>query len=114
MFFCFDLKADNFLLLTEPKKSRLEDPNLKLLAVKKRPNIEGQSQQQFDITLTAETVAPFVVLDFKLNSEIFGQFLENGFFVFEGKKTIVFETKQNLTENQIRDNLTLKTLTDVV
>ena len=101
------------MLLTEPKNSRIVAPNLRLVDVKKN-SIHDKQTQEFAITLSSEAVAPFVVLDFKLHSGLKGQFLENGFFIFDGKKTIVFETNQNLSEQQIKDNLIYKTLTDIV
>ena len=103
-------KAENFMLLTEPKKSRIVAPNIEVVDIKKKSN-DGK---QFEITLSAKAVAPFVVLDFKLGSGISGQFLENGFFIFNGKRSVEFETKQNLNEKQIKDNLIFKTLTDIV
>ncbi|CAG2176241.1 unnamed protein product, partial [Oppiella nova] len=66
----------------------------------------------FELSLSSETVAPFVVLDFKANSGIRAQFLENGFFIFSGKKTIKMQTESKITEKDIKDNLTIKTLTD--
>ena len=99
------------MLLTEPKNSRIVAPKLKLIDVKKTST---HGTQEFEITLSSEAVAPFVVLDFKLNSTLKGQFLDNGFFIFDGKKTVVFKTNQNISEQQIKDNLIFKTLTDVV
>ena len=106
-------KAQNFMLLTEPKNSNLKSPKVKLTEVKKLPQAWFKGQQ-FEINLTSEGVAPFVVLDYKLHSGVSGHFYDNGFFVFNGKKTVIFETKQNLSEKQIKDNLIFKTLTDVV
>ena len=103
------------MLLTEPKNSKIVKPNLKLIDVKKLSKSGANYQGLFEITLGSDAIAPFVVLDFKQNSGIRAQFLENGFFVFDGKKTIQMETNsQTLTEQQIKDNLTFKTLTDVV
>jgi len=100
------------LLLTEPKNSKIVKPNIKVVEVKKGNRVDNKNV--FDITLSAQAIAPFVGLDFKLNSGIKGQFIENGFFIFDGKKTIKFETISDITEQQIKDNLIVKTLTDVV
>ncbi|CAG2110569.1 unnamed protein product [Medioppia subpectinata] len=66
------------------------------------------------ITLSSKAIAAFVVMDFKPKSGIRGQFMENGFFIFDGKKTIELQTESNVSENNIKDNLTFKTLTDIV
>ncbi|CAG2172066.1 unnamed protein product, partial [Oppiella nova] len=46
----------NFLLLTEPRNSRIVKPNVKLVSVKLRPNVEvnGNPKHVFDITLSTE------------------------------------------------------------
>ncbi|CAG2176894.1 unnamed protein product, partial [Oppiella nova] len=106
-------RASSFLLLAEPKNSKIVNPNLKLVSVVKRDK-PVDNKHVFDITLSAEAVAPFVAMDFKRNSGIRGNFPENGFFIFDHQKTITFVTKSNVTEQQISDNLTFKTLTDVV
>ncbi|CAG2163303.1 unnamed protein product [Oppiella nova] len=105
----------NFLLLTEPRNSRIVKPNVKLVSVKLRPNVEvnGNPKHVFDITLSTEAVAPFVSLDFALNSGIRGNFLENGFFIFDSRKTITFVTESNATETDIAKHLTIKTVSDV-
>ena len=100
------------MLLTEPKNSKLVKPNIKLIDVKKT-STEVNDKTAFELSLSSETVAPFVVLDFKANSGIRAQFLENGFFIFDGKKTIQMLTESKITEKDIKDNLTIKTLTDV-
>lgn len=106
------IKAENFYLLTEPKDSKISDPKLKVISVKKRSE-RVDNRNVFDIELSAESIAPFVVMDFKPESQISGQFVNNGFFVFDTRKTIAFETESALSEQQIRDNLLIKTLTDV-
>ena len=83
-----------------------------MVEVKKGSN-DDKDKHVFEITLSSEAIAPFVVMDFKLNSGIKGQFIENGFFIFDGKKTIKFQTNTNINEQQIKDNLTVKTVTDV-
>ena len=100
------------MLLTDPKNSTIVKPNIKVVEVKKGNRVDNKNV--FDITLSAQAVAPFVGLDFKLNSGIKGQFIENGFFIFDGKKTVKFETTSNVSETQIKDNLLIKTLTDII
>ena len=104
-------EAKNFMLLSEPKNSKLIKPNIKVVDVKQEESVDDR--QTFLITLSSEAIAPFVRMDFKNGSEIKGQFLQNGFFIFDGQKTILLETKSNITEKQIKDNLTFKTVTDV-
>ncbi|XP_054164237.1 beta-mannosidase-like [Oppia nitens] len=106
-------QTSSFMLLNEPKNSKLVKPNIKLVSVKRKSHLDDK-QQVFDITLSSEAIAPFVGLDFKLKSGIKGNFIENGFFIFDGMKTITFETKSNVTEKQIKDNLLFKTVTDVL
>ena len=107
-----NINVENFYLLTQPKNSKIVKPNLKVVAVKKRTQ-KVDNRNIFDIQLSTEAVAPFVVLDFKYDSKISGQFPNNGFFVFDTHKNITFETESTLTEQQIKDNLVIKTLTDV-
>ena len=107
------LKTNNFMLLSKPNEAKIVKPNIKVIEIKKRPTLVD-NKRVFDITLSAETVAPFVVLDFKLNSEINGHFIDNGFFIFDGKRSIELETESDLTEQQIKDNITVKTYTDII
>ncbi len=100
------------MLLSEPKNSKIVKANVKLVDVKPKSN--ENNRYVYDIVLSSEAVAPFVSLDFKLNSKIMGQFTHNGLFMFESPRTIQFMTKSNLTAQQIKDNLTIKTLTDIV
>ncbi|XP_054161783.1 beta-mannosidase-like [Oppia nitens] len=105
------LQSNNFMLLTEPKNSKLIKPNIKVLDVKKG----GINDKTFIISLSSETIAPFVLLDFRPNSEISGQFMENGFFIFDGQKSIIFKSNSQLiSEQQIKDKLIVKTVTDVI
>jgi hypothetical protein len=64
--------------------------------------------------MSSEAVTPLVYMDFKLNSKISGHFPHNGFFMFVSPKTIEFVTNSNVTVQQIKDNLTFKTLTDIM
>ncbi len=64
--------------------------------------------------MSSEAVTPFVYMDFKLNSKISGHFPDNGFFMFVSPKTIQFVTNSNITVQNIKDNLTFKTLADVM
>ena len=100
------------MLLSEPKNSKLVKPNLKVEGVHQRKDIG--KEKAFVITLSSKAVAPFVWLDFKKNSGIKGQFIENGFFVFSDKRDVLFETNETLTEQHIKDNLIIKTVTDVL
>jgi hypothetical protein len=106
------VQANNFMLLAEPKNSALVKPNLKVNKVTIEPTAEGRHVYLID--LTADAIAPFVLLDFKVGSGLRGQFVENGFFVFDGQKTIRLVSDLTLTEKQIKDNLVIKTVTDVV
>ena len=101
-------------MLSEPKTSKIVKPNIKVVDVRLGSVAGGTGSRGFTISLTSETVAPFVWLDLKLKSGISGQFMENGFFIFDGKKSIVFETNSNVTETQIIDNLLIKSVTDVI
>ena len=83
-----------------------------MVDVKKRSSLVD-NQHVFDITLSTESVAPFVVLDFALDSDISGQFLDNGFFVFDNRKTITFVSNSDLNEQKIKDKIVIKTLTGV-
>jgi len=114
MSFLFYLKAHNFMLLSEPKNSKIVKPNLKLVNVKQTGHDIFTNRYVYDIELSSEAVAPFVYMDFKLNSKINGQFLDNGFFMFVSPKTTQFETYSNITAQQFKDSLTYKTLTDVM
>ena len=96
------------MLLTESKNSVLVKPKLKV------DNVKELQFGHYSITLSSESIAPFVLLDFKLGSGIRGQFRENGFFVFDGQKTITFVSDMKLSEQQIKQNLVIKTVTDVI
>lgn len=102
------------MLLTEPKKAQLVKPNLKVTKVHRFPELSESKRHIFTITLSSESIAPFVLLDFKVGSGLKGQFVENGFFIFDGQKTIKFVTDMKISEEEIRDNLVIKTVTDVV
>ena len=108
-----DINVENFYLLTQPKNSKIVKPNLKVVDVKKRSE-KVDNLNAFDISLSTEAVAPFVVLEFKYDSNIFGQFPNNGFFVFDTHKNITFETESNsVNEQQIKNSIVIKTLTDI-
>ncbi len=100
------------MLLSEPENSKLVKPNISVVKVKQMTTTEDR--HQYDITLSAEAIAPFVLLDFRFNSGLNGQFIENGFFIFDGQKTISFQTKTNLTEQQIKEHLVFISVTDVI
>jgi hypothetical protein len=102
------------MLLSEPKNSKLVKPNIKLVDVKQKSYDMKTNKYVYDIVMSSEAVTPFVYMDFKLNSGIMGRFPHNGFFMFVSPKTIEFETNSNITVQQIKDNLTFKTLTDIV
>ncbi len=102
------------MLLSEPKNSNIVKPNLKLVDVKEVSHDKQANVNVYEIEMSSEAVAPFVYMDFKLNSKISGHFPDNGFFVFSSPITIQFHTKSNITTQAIKDNLTLKTLTDVI
>lgn len=101
------------MLLAEPKNSKLVKPNLKVEKVEKWNNTIDDKNVYF-IHMSSQSIAPFVLLDFTLGSGIRGQFVENGFFVFEGQKTIEFRSDLDLKIEQIIDNLVIKTVTDVI
>lgn len=106
-------KAENFLLLSEIKNSQITEPKLKLFDVKKRSELVD-NRTAFDITVETEAVAAFVVLDFDVESNIDGQFLDNGFFVFDKQKTITFTSdSKQLTEEKIKSNLKIKSAINV-
>ena len=97
------------MLLTEPKTSKIVNPRVKLVDVKK-----NFITNALVIHLSSESVAPFVLLDFKLGSGIKGHFSDNGFFIFNKEISLEFYPKDiSVSEQQIRDNLTIKTLTDI-
>ena len=102
------------MLLTEPKNAKLVKPKLRVSKISQSSQLPGANTYNYLITLTSDSVAPFVLLDFKVGSGLKGQFVENGFFVFDGQKTISLVTDKKMTEEQIKDNLVIKTVTDVV
>jgi hypothetical protein len=102
------------MLLSEPKNSNIVVPNLKMVDVKQESHDKQANVYVYDIEMSSEAVAPFVYMDFKLNSKISGHFPDNGFFMFSSPITIQFHTNSNITTQAIKDNLTLKTLTDVI
>ncbi len=106
----FNLKAHNFMLLSEPKNSKIVKPHLKLVDVKQVAHDIFTNRYIYNIEMSSEAVAPFVCMD----SKISGQFLDNGFFMFSSSKTIQFETYSNITVQHFKDSLTFKTLTDVI
>jgi hypothetical protein len=106
------------MLLSEPKNSSIVKPNLKLIDVKQVGHVVSHDKllnvYVYDIEISSEAVAPFVSMDFKLDSKISGHFPNNGFFMFSSPITIQFHANSNITTQAIKDNLTLKTLTDVI
>jgi hypothetical protein len=102
------------MLLTDPKNSKIVKPNLKLVDVKQKSHDSKTNKYVYDIEMSSEAVTPFVYMDFKLNSKISGHFPHNGFFMFVSPKTIQFVTNSNITVQHIKDNLTFKTLADVI
>jgi hypothetical protein len=102
------------MLLSEPKNSKIVKPNLKLVDVKQKSHDIKTNKYVYDVEMSSEAVTPFVYMDFKLNSKISGHFPHNGFFMFVSPKTIQFETNSNITAQELKENLTFKTLSDVV
>jgi hypothetical protein len=102
------------MLLSEPKNSKIVESNLTLIDVKQKSYEKQANKYVYEIKLSSEAVTPFVYLDFELDSKISGRFSDNGFFMFVSPKIILFVTNSNVTAQQIKENLTLKTLTDVI
>jgi hypothetical protein len=102
------------MLLSEPKNSKIVKPNLKLVDVKQKSHDIKTNKYVYDIEMSSEAVTPFIYMDFKLNSKIRGHFPHNGFFMFVSPKTIEFVTNSNITAQELKDNLTFKTLTDIM
>ena len=101
------------MLLSEPKTAKIVKPNIKVVDITTQKGTRAEGSI-FEITLSSEAVAPFVLLDFDINSEIRGEFSDNGFFMFENYKTITFFSRSSFqTTKQIRDNLKVKTVSDV-
>ncbi|CAG2116219.1 unnamed protein product, partial [Medioppia subpectinata] len=105
-----NFNASSFLLLTEPKNAKLVKPNLRLVSVLR------DDKHLFSIKLYTEAVAPFVALDLKPGSGISGHFVDNGFFMFDETKTVqfVYTGNEAVDEQDIADNLIIKTVTDVI
>ncbi|CAG2117933.1 unnamed protein product [Medioppia subpectinata] len=40
--------------------------------------------------------------------------MKNAFFIFDDKKCVIFCTESNVSDKQIRDNLVIKSVTDVI
>lgn len=102
------------MLLSEPKNSAIVKSSVELVDVKQVSHNMQSNKYVYEIELSSAAVTPFVCIDFKPNSQIKGQFPDNGFFMFNSHKTIRFQTNSNITVQQIKDNITFKTLTDVV
>ena len=99
-----NLSADNFLFL-EPalkKASVLTKPKINAVEVTK----VSDSKDTFNIELQTDKPAPFVWIDFNYQANINGTFSDNGFLMLNQNKQITF--------NQIKTNLIIKSLTDVV
>ncbi|XP_054165442.1 beta-mannosidase-like [Oppia nitens] len=113
------IHANNFMLLTKPNQAKLVKSNLRVISVhKQQQHVSGRTDKplkyMFDIKLSADSVVPFVVVDLKPKSGLTGQFVDNGFFIFDGNFTATFQTSDpDISGQQISDNLIVKTLTDV-
>ena len=104
-----NLSANNYMFL-EPalkKASGLSKPNLKAIQVTK----ESDSKESvFKIKLQTDKIAPFVWLDFHYQSNITGTFSDNGFLLFNENQEITFKTESQLTVNDIKSNLIVKSI----
>ena len=105
----FNLSANNFLFLEPALKnaSGLSKPNLTAIQITK---VSDSEQSTFQIKLQTDKVAPFVLLDFNYQSNITGTFSDNGFLLLSENKEITFKTESQLTVNDIKSNLIVKSI----
>jgi len=98
---------DNFLWLHYPKeKSMLKDPHLTIVSVDASPD-----WKTFDITLTADQVAPFVFMN--LRNENHGWFSDNGFIMVQSPFTVTYNSETVMTAQEVEAQLHIETLFDV-
>ena len=107
-----NLSADNFLFL-EPalkKVSGLTKPKINVVEVTK----VSDSKNTFNIKLQTDKIAPFVWVDLNYQANINGTFSDNGFLMLNQNKQITFTSNEQITVNQVKTNLIIKSITDVV
>ncbi|CAF1086479.1 unnamed protein product [Adineta steineri] len=100
----FENNYEQILFFTQPKNYQLQNPQLQILSVKNRTQID------FDITFTIQYPALFLWFDV---FGVKGRFNQNGFHLFQTNKTITYSTWIPSTSEQVRQGLTFQTLYDV-
>ncbi|XP_054169104.1 beta-mannosidase-like [Oppia nitens] len=105
-------QTNNFLLLSPLKDAfGLKDPKIRIIQVSGPHNYTPD--YVYDIVLHTENIALFVWLDFTLDSDILGEFSENGFLLSNEKKFIRFYSKNPIEVDKLKSQLIIKTLANV-
>ena len=109
------LYADNFWFLEHALKNAtgLTKSNLKVAEVTQVTKVVNSNETTFKIKLQADSVAPFVWLDFNYKANINGTFSDNGFLMLNQTKEVTFTSEDHLTVNDVKSNLVIKSVKDV-
>lgn len=91
--------TESVLLLSRPKDSRIKDPGLGIVSVKKKDS-------GFDVVLSSDRPAFYVTLD---ASSIRGRFDDN-FFALNGRRTVHFDCYEDVTEKEFSSALCVRDL----
>ncbi|KAI1286843.1 Beta-mannosidase [Halotydeus destructor] len=105
--------SENVLLLSSPKKATgISKSSVRIVNVQP---LSANSSSVFSIELSTDAICLFVWLDFRPESEVDGQFTDNGFILFEPNKTIQFTAlSPDVSADEISKSIIVRSLTDVV
>lgn len=83
----------------------ISDPKLKIVKVARMPQ-----KGEFSVYIEAQSPACYVWLVAK---DVRGRFSDNGFLLIEPSKTVIFYSWQDTTEDELENNLYIKSLYDL-
>ena len=107
-----NLRSNNFLLLTSLREA-IGMTKTKLTVTRITGAHNFMPKYVYNIEIKTNSISLFVWLDFSLDSEIVGEFSENGFLMFNETKSIYFFSETPVEVNQLKSELTVRSLTDV-
>lgn len=104
---------ENFLFLDRIKNSiGLKKANINIVNITEAM-IDSYGVYMMSITIECvECIAPFVWLDFNVDSSISGIFSDNGFMLI-GNKQIEFWTRSKIANQELVEALTIKSFSDI-
>ena len=100
-----NIHEENFYLLGKPK-----DLNLKSVEIKREIKRLPEQKNKYVVIVSSDKVALFVQLSWRLESNIEGHFIDNGFNILKSEEYILFESNEDYDLDYLSDNLQVRAI----